>query len=303
MSTSTGRDVLMGGVAVLGGSGFVGRAIVAALTRAGVAGVRALSSADVDLLAADGISRLTGELEGIDALVVTAASRAAMDELRSYRETVRMACAIAGLLQAGRVRRCVYMSSASVYGDERTDLDIRETSPLAPRSHYAAGKVTSELVLELAARAAGTALLILRPCRIYGPGEAFPLYGPTRFLRDILAGERVTLRGDGGELRDHVYCEDVGRLVVRCLQEGIAGTLNVASGSSTSYREIVSRLELISGRLPEVANTERTHPEVNQRFNVTKLGETLPGMVWTNLDLGLRQTWATLVDAPSGTVG
>ena len=78
--------------------------------------------------------------------------------------------------------------------------------------------------------AAGTPLAVLRPTLIFGPGDTHNSYGANRFMRAAAADRRVPLFGQGEEQRDHVFVDDVVRIVQLVLERRSSGTLNLVTG-------------------------------------------------------------------------
>ena len=117
-------------------------------------------------------------------------------------DTVRL---FAAAVQAG-VQRIVFASSAAVYGDPE-EIPTPEESPLAPLSPYGVGKLAGEGYLAFFARQHGVAAVALRFANVYGPrqesvGEAGVV---AVFCQRLLAGQPVTIHGDGRQTRDFVY--------------------------------------------------------------------------------------------------
>ena len=164
-------------------------------------------------------------------------------------DTVRLFAAAA----AAGVERIVFASSAAVYGDPE-EIPTPEESPLAPLSPYGIGKLAGEGYLDFFARRHGIAGVALRFANVYGPrqesvGEAGVV---AVFCQRLLAGETVTIHGDGRQTRDFVYVDDVARACLLALS-GPPGVYNVATGVETDVRTLYARLAaaLRPGSLPE----------------------------------------------------
>ncbi|MFQ5912849.1 MAG: NAD-dependent epimerase/dehydratase family protein [Nitrospinota bacterium] len=281
-------------VVVLGHTGFIGGALFEGLRRQSSHPVVGLSSAALDLTRRDEVASLK-EVAGSDAvLIVASATRRRDDAPETYERNLAMLTNLADFLAGQPVRKCIYFSTASVYGDAASNLAIDEQMPVAPASRYGAAKAQGEVLLRRAAEANGMSLVILRPCRVYGPGDARASYGPTQFLRSVLEQGSVVLYGDGRELRDHVFVEDVARLVGRLVPSDLSGTYNVATGSSHSYRHILDVLRKVTSRSFGVSSAERTRPLIDQGFNIARLRRALPDPRFTSLELGIRQTYLAL---------
>ena len=81
---------------------------------------------------------------------------------------------------------------------------------------------------------------------IYGAKDPHNGYGPNRFRRLAAKGEAITLFGEGEEKRDHVHIADVAALVSAALHHRSTGMLNIATGKSTSFREVAEMIVALS---------------------------------------------------------
>jgi UDP-glucose 4-epimerase len=130
-------------------------------------------------------------------------------------------------------------------------------------------------------------LAILRPSLLYGARDPHNGYGPNRFRRLAEKGETITLFGEGEEQRDHIYIDDVARLVALVLSHRSRGTLNIATGVSTSFREIAEKVVSLSGKRPEIRGTPRQNPITHRHFDITDCLKTFPQFRYTPLQDGL----------------
>jgi UDP-glucose 4-epimerase len=143
---------------------------------------------------------------------------------------------------AAGARRIVYASSAAVYGTPER-VPVPETHPTRPISDYGASKLTLELYLHAYQTRRQIEYATLRYANVYGPrqrsdGEAGVV---AIFARRMLAGEPVTIFGDGTKTRDYVYVGDVVEATVRAAWGPAGVVANVGRGQE------VSDLELFQG--------------------------------------------------------
>ncbi len=255
-------------VAVTGGAGFIGSHLCELLTASGhsVLAIDDLSRGRRDNLPAEfplealgiGDPALSARLLAFapQALVHLAAqvdarrslSDPVFDAQVNILDTVRL---FAAAVAAG-VERIVFASSAAVYGDPE-EIPTPEEAPLAPLSPYGVGKLAGEGYLSFFARQHGIAGVALRFANVYGPrqesvGEAGVV---AVFCQRLLAGEPVTIHGDGRQSRDFVSVDDVARACLLALT-GPPGVYNVATGIETDVRTLFARLaaSLRPGALP-----------------------------------------------------
>jgi UDP-glucuronate 4-epimerase len=155
------------------------------------------------------------------------------------------------LLEAGRrsrtLRRLVYASSSSVYGDAER-YPTRESDHPRPVSPYGVTKLAAEHLCSLYATSFGVPTVSLRYFTVYGPGQR-PDMAFTRFAQAALRGDEIVVYGSGEQVRDFTYVEDVVEANLLAATRDVApGTvLNVAGGSHTTVNEVLQIFEELAG--------------------------------------------------------
>jgi UDP-glucuronate 4-epimerase len=117
----------------------------------------------------------------------------------------------AAVLEAARqagVSRIVFGSSSSIYGDSTPAPFKEDAVAIAPVSPYAATKRAGELFLSSVAPIYGFRAASLRFFTVYGPRQR-PDLAIHSFARKMVAGQTLTLFGDGTQARDYTYCDDI----------------------------------------------------------------------------------------------
>ncbi len=193
-----------------------------------------------------------------------------------------------------RIRRVVYASSSSVYGD-RPDLPKREEQPPAPISPYAVSKAAGEQYASVWSRLYGVETVGLRYFNVFGPRQ-----DPTseyaavipRFILWGSRGEPLQVHGDGSQSRDFTYVDNV---VEACLlagqADGVGGEVfNVGCGVRISLLEIVGRLETLLGRRLARQHTPTRAGDVRHTLADIEKAKRLLGYVpVVEFDEGLRR--------------
>ncbi|MFL5041814.1 MAG: NAD-dependent epimerase/dehydratase family protein [Xanthobacteraceae bacterium] len=267
-------------VVVVGAGGFVGGAIARELARDGVP-VLGLTRKEVDLTADGAAAAVTEKLEPEDSVVFVSALAPARTSAMLL-QNLRMAEAVGQALSARPVAHLLYISSDAVYADDANP--VTERSCCQPSSLHGMMHAARELMLKTDVK---VPLAILRPSLLYGARDPHNGYGPNRFRRLAEKGETITLFGEGEEQRDHIYIDDVARLVALVLSHRSRGTLNVATGVSTSFREIAEKVVSLSGKRPEIRGTPRQNPITHRHFDITDCLKTFPQFRYTPLQDGL----------------
>jgi GDP-4-dehydro-6-deoxy-D-mannose reductase len=248
---------------VTGISGFVGRHLRRELTQAGSVvcglerpghGARAEDLAGVvecDLLDGAGLRRAVAAAAPDVVYHLAAAAQivhAQEDPPATYAVNV---LGTAELLDAVRREapraRVLLVSSGAVYGLAGSAGALREDTPAAPASHYAASKLAAETVAREFARAHGLEVVIARAFNHTGPGQA-PDYVCSDFARQAatIALGRAPARmvtGNLESLRDFLDVRDVVRAYRGLIERGAPGEIyNVCSGVGRRAQDIVDEI-------------------------------------------------------------
>ncbi len=145
----------------------------------------------------------------------------------------------------------VHVDGGAIYG-EPVSVPRDEEHPARPLSVYGASKLATEGYLRVLASAAGFSYTALRPGNIYGSrqdphGEAGVI---AIFANRMLAGQPVTIFGDGRQERDYVYVDDIIEANLRAVSpDRVAGgpTFNLGTGIGTSVLRIFELLASETG--------------------------------------------------------
>lgn len=173
---------------------------------------------------------------------------------------------------ASNVRRLVFVSSASVYGDgapnEPGPAPFREDQPLTPISVYANTKVWGEHQVRLMLGTTSTEYAIVRYFSVYGDPQ-IPKPGSHSWMVPWLAqsahtGQPMRLNGGGHQVRDMVHVEDIAHATILALvaDQAAGQTINIGTGIPTSVRRIA---ELIATHYPQAEFVRKPMPDGDPR--------------------------------------
>lgn len=278
-------------IVILGHSGFIGTHLQHHLRSTTSIEVLGLSSPEADITTPAGAARVGSALDQQSVLIVLAGVKPAVgNDLTTFRRNIDIAAGLVPLIESCAVARIVYFSSTAVYGEDREDTSITEATPVAPTSFYGIAKYASERLLQRSLRDPDDRLVILRPATVYGPGDASRQYGPAGFVDAALHGGTVTLWGDGTERREFVFVGDIVRIVGGLALEGRGGVVNIVTGESRSFAEILEAVAACVGRRPRVTSHPRTRPKVDHGFIPVGLRERLPDFAFTSLSDAISRT-------------
>ncbi|MBV9582812.1 MAG: NAD-dependent epimerase/dehydratase family protein [Chloroflexi bacterium] len=299
--------------AVVGGAGFIGSNLVDALVERGddvvvvdnfSTGYRrnlnaAAALAEVDI--ATDSERLVSALHGREVVFLTAAMprvpRSIEDPVGTHEVNVTgVLRALKAAVDAG-VRRVVYSSSSSVYGDQPT-LPLTEDMPPGPLNPYACQKLMGEIYARNFAHIYGLETVCLRYFNVYGPRQVTE--GTYRlvisiFLDQRRQGQPMTIQGDGLQTRDFTWVGDVVRANVLAAESDRVGRgepINIGAGQEVSVKRIA---EIIGG--PVVHVPPRGFDERFKRAGIERAREVLGWEPRVQIDEGLHR-----ILAPNGSV-
>ena len=162
---------------------------------------------------------------------------------------------------ANNVKRLVYSSSASVYGDAVTE-PMTEDHPFNNKNFYGATKIAGEAMATAFHYRYGLPALGLRYMNVYGPRQDYQgayIAVIMKMLDAIDNGEGPTILGDGSEAFDFVAVSDCGRANVAAMKaEAVGRYYNVGTGKRTSLKELAEMLLRITGSNQAVQYKERS---------------------------------------------
>ena len=247
---------------VTGGAGFIGSNLVRALLARGdevrvldnfsTGYRRNLEPLDVELVEGDlrSYERVATAVNGVEVVfhqgALPSVPRSIQDPLSSSAVNVEGTLNVLLAARDAGVRRVVFASSSSVYGDA-PGMPRRESQPLAPLAPYAVSKLAAEQYCMVANRVFGLETVALRYFNVFGEYQD-PLSGYAavipKFIRIMLDGERPTIFGDGETSRDFTHVENIVEANLAAAEEPAAAgrVMNVAIGSSNTLNDLVRTL-------------------------------------------------------------
>ena len=255
---------------ITGGAGFIGSHIAAALQRRGDS-VRILDNLSTghrsnlealpsppEFMQADVNDRaaLTAAMQGVACVFHQAALASVPRSIECPADT-HAACVTGTLhvLDIARrvgVKRVVFASSSSIYGDQPKPVKC-ETDLPAPLSPYAAAKLSAEAYCTSFFHSYGLETVALRYFNVFGPRQD-PL-GPYAaviplFIKAILSRERPTIFGDGLQTRDFTFVENVvqANLLAAKIPAAAGKVFNIANGKTISLLDLLALLGRILGQ-------------------------------------------------------
>lgn len=314
-------------VLVTGAAGFIGSNLATRLLEDGrrVVGVDDLSTGSLSNLA-DARERHAGRFE-FDRLDITAGGftplverlrpeliyhlaaqvdvrRSVEDPLADAATNVLGTVAVCEAAVAGQVRKIVYASSIGSYGEPREDqLPVGETFLDPALSPYGASKRAAMTYLATYEALHGVNWTALTLANVYGPGQTTAGEGGVvaTFAGRMLAGQPVTIYGDGQQTRDFVFVDDVVHAFVLAADRGDNDRFTIGTGERISVNQLFRALAAATEYPHEATPGPARAGEVrHSALDATRASRELGWKPWTTLEEGLA---ATLAWAAGGDTG
>jgi len=305
-------------VVVAGGAGFLGAHLCARLLARGdsVVCVDDLSSGReenlTNLIDAPGFSFSRQDVSAaldvedpVDAIVNLASPASPRDYLSRPLETLAVG--------SNGTRNCLELaerhgarfllaSTSEVYGDPQVHPQTEDywghVNPIGPRSVYDEAKRFAEALTFAYARTQGTDVAVVRIFNTYGPGLR-PGDGRvvSNFLSQALREQPLTVYGDGSQTRSLCFVDDEIDGIVRLLDSGVAGPVNIGNPEETTVLALAERVIALTGTSSNIVfeplpadDPVRRCPDIARARELLGWEPTVP------LDEGLLRTAAWMRD-------
>lgn len=288
------KDVLL-----LGGTGFIGGALANRLHKEKVPAL-VVGRADV--------GRLQQILPNCSTVVhLASATTPGLSSERPALEqsNIDMTRHLVECLKAQPETHLIYFSSGgTVYGNSAR-LPVTEEDTLAPMSPYGAAKAAQESVCQ-ELRDIGHAVTIFRPSNAYGPGQSLRNgFGLIRtMLEHAHMGTPLEIWGDGENVRDFVYIDDIVEATLRLIQSPQdSGTYNLGSGMGHSINQVKGLVEMAcKARVETIHRPARGIDVRSVVLDISRLTMRLDWEPKMDLTQGVANTLEWLQRRPTGMV-
>jgi nucleoside-diphosphate-sugar epimerase len=237
-------------------------------------------------------------LENVDVVYHQAAQagvRASWGEgFRAYTE--RNINATQVLLEAAKdakhLKRFVFASSSSVYGDATTLPTHEEICP-KPVSPYGITKLAAEYLCRLYHKNFGVPIVGLRYFTVYGPRQR-PDMAFHKFFKAILEDKAISIYGDGAQARDFTFISDVvaANIAAATVPQAVGEIFNIGGGSTVALTEVLELMEKIVSRSIRRNHIEKAMGDARHTSaDVSKAWAILGYQPQISLQEGLTQEW------------
>lgn len=286
-------------ILLLGGAGFIGLNLAAALLRHGHE-VHLVSRSDLPKPFGQALPVVTGfhvvpgndtdrllsiiDALGIDCVIGLVSGLMPSSSFNDFEvELTQVMAPTFRLIEelARRQVRFAYVSSGGTVYGASAHPTLDESAPLRPINHYGCSKVFVEQYVEFIGRTRGLRHLILRPSNPFGPFQ-----NPHRkqgliavAVDKILHGQPIDIWGDGSVVRDYLWVEDLADVVARLLSvEAAWGRIfNIGAGTGHSINELLAVIQELTGRAADIRYREGRAVDVPRMvLDISRLRQVLP---------------------------
>jgi len=238
-------------------------------------------------------------LKGADFVIHQAAipsvPKSILDPVKSHHANVNGTLQLLNASREANVRRVVYASSSSVYGDSPT-LPKHEGMMPNPLSPYGAQKLFAEIYCQVFSRVYGLETVSLRYFNVFGPRQdSTSQYSGVLalFIPAVLQNKRPTIYGDGRQSRDFTYVQNVVEAnLLACTVAGVAGQVfNVACGDRITVNSMLQQINKITGKdIAPIYADPRPGDIKHSQADITRAKEHLGYQPKISFAEGLRNT-------------
>lgn len=297
---------------VTGGSGLIGRQVVAKLKEKGCH----VTTVSLDSLKVEGAdTHIEGDLTDFDVCMEVTQAKDYVFHLAGIKGSLEVTLArpasfMVPMLQFNTnvleaswrngVEKLVYTSSIGAYSSAEVFVET-EGHVGEPMDTYPGwAKRIAEIQIQAYKKEFGLDWAVVRPCNVYGPGDNFDpnnaMVIPSLMMKIRRGDDPVRVWGDGSAVRDFAYSEDVAQGIISSAEHGTRGSfVNLGSGRGYSVAELVSTLQQFLDFNVEF-DTSKPSGFHKRVMDISRAEDWLGYSPKTSLREGLEKTWAWFIE-------
>lgn len=297
---------------ITGGAGFVGTNLIAHLAARGGYAVTVIDNESLGRrghVAEFGVRFIKGDIldamalreamAGQDAVIHLAADTRVMDSIadpaHNFETNVRGTFNVLTAARASGVTTIVNASTGGAILGE-AESPVHEDMVARPLSPYGASKLAAEGYVNAFSGSYSMKGASLRFSNLYGPRSYHKGSVVAHFFKSILAGQPVTVYGDGSQVRDYLFVEDLAQGIRRAVEAGVQGVFQLGCGRPTTLNELLDAVRRVTGRTLEVRYEPFRAGEIHTTWcAIGKARQAFGFAPDTLLEDGLARTWQWFV--------
>ena len=272
-------------VVILGSSGIISGNLQKLLKEKNI-NVFTIGKAKFDLRNKNTVQALSSKIRTTDSVVFISAE-APVKNIRMFINNLKICNTVCDSLEKKKIKHLIYISSDAVYADVKEN--ISEKTVTSPSSLHGLMHLTRETILK---DNFNKILCILRPTLIYGTGDSHNGYGPNRFVNCALRNNSISIFGSGEERRDHIFIEDLVKIIVQCIEKKGLGILNLASGKVFSFKYLAKLVINSFQSKSKLIKIKRKGPMPHngyRPFDVTLLKNSFKNIKISSIKIGIKK--------------
>jgi UDP-glucose 4-epimerase len=271
-------------IIVLGSSGFVGSSVVNLLKNLSFS-VISIDKKKINFLD-NNSSILLKNIIKKDDIIINAIAIAPCKIFSDFLKNIVIINNIQNGLAGAKIKKYLNISSDAVYKDKKskiTENDIIQPSSLHGLMHYNR-EIIINTTLEKFVK-----IIHLRPTSIYGIDDPHSGYGPNLFFKNFMKKKDICIFGNGEELRDHIYINDVAKIISRIITTNISGPLNIVSGTGITFYQIAKIFKKLDHAVViKKIKRQQGVPHGGYRlFDNSKFRKYFPGYIINSIELNI----------------
>jgi len=309
-------------ILIIGGAGFIGGHIAELLIKKGHK-IRVfdnlyrgniekfkshIASGNIEFVEGDirYFSRLLEAFKGIEYVyhqVADCINKSLQNPAESFDINVTGTNNIFEAARIAKVKKVIFASSASVYGDPQI-LPMTEDSPLMPITPYCIGKLTGENIAKFYARFHGVNYIGFRYFNVYGSRQNVDAYYTNvviLFIKRIMSGQDPIINGDGMQSMDFIHVMDIARANILAMERDEVNNeiFNLGTNRSTTVKQLAEILIEASGKKGIIPHFTGAASMVKERRADFSKAKSMLGWEPTiNVEKGLTELAKDIIDHP-----
>ncbi len=224
----------MSKVIVLGSKGFIASNIIKKLKEKRYK-FSSYSKKSINLENLSNVKKLAKIILKDDEIIFTSAVAPAKN-IHDFKKNINMVINFSKVLNNLEFKKLIYISSDAIYSDSKKPL--KEVSKKCPDNWHGLMHLMRENILKRSFNK--KKLVIVRPTLVYGKGDTHSGYGPNLFIKRAKKNKNIVLFGNGEELRDHIWINNLSEIIVMLLKKQISGEFNICTSKLISFRNIAN---------------------------------------------------------------